>query len=192
MQVLDDEKRRGIQDAAAALFASRPFHKVRLEEVAARAGVGKGTVYTYFASKDELYLSLLEEGFAAMVEQLDERLKDTDLPAIDAMSIIVAGLVDYALGHPHLFEMMRVAASPVGRPRWVAKRRALLRMIEATIRRGIDDGALHDPHPELTALFIPGLVRSVMLFSTAVPPREVLVGQIMRLLCDGIRVGGDA
>ena len=62
MQRPNDKKRRKITDTAARLFATRPFHKVRLDDVAAAAHVGKGTLYVYFKSKDDLYRSLVFDG----------------------------------------------------------------------------------------------------------------------------------
>ena len=45
-------------DAAARLFGAHRFHEVRMEDVAAAAEVGKGTLYRYFRDKEELYLAL--------------------------------------------------------------------------------------------------------------------------------------
>ena len=45
MQVRSEKKRGEIMSVAARLFASKPFHEVRLEHVAAQARVGKGTLY---------------------------------------------------------------------------------------------------------------------------------------------------
>ena len=49
-------------------------------------------------------------------------------------------------------------------PRWDAKRKALASLIEQAIRRGVETGEFDDPHPEITALCIPGLIRSIMLY----------------------------
>jgi len=46
--------------AAATVFAHRGFTATRISDIAAEAGVGKGTVYEYFSSKDELYFSVCE------------------------------------------------------------------------------------------------------------------------------------
>ena len=64
MQHIDERKRREIVKVATKLFASRPFHQVRLEDVASLAGIGKGTIYIYFATKEDLYCSLLHDGLA--------------------------------------------------------------------------------------------------------------------------------
>jgi AcrR family transcriptional regulator len=58
-----------ILDAALDLFAERGFAATRLEDVAARAGVTKGTVYLYFKTKEELFEAL---GRAALLTELEE------------------------------------------------------------------------------------------------------------------------
>ncbi len=50
----DPEKEAAILDAALFLFAERSFHGTAVPDIAARAGVGTGTIYRYFASKEEL------------------------------------------------------------------------------------------------------------------------------------------
>ena len=67
-------KADAILDAAADLFARRPFHEVRLEEIAANAKVGKGTVYLYWTSKEDVYLAVVRRGFAAVVKRVEREL----------------------------------------------------------------------------------------------------------------------
>ena len=55
-----DDKRERLLAAAAAVFAERDFHRVQVSDVAERAGVGKGTVYLYFPTKDDLHRAALE------------------------------------------------------------------------------------------------------------------------------------
>ena len=62
----DDDKRQRILAAATAVFAERDFHRVQVSDVATRAGVGKGTVYLYFPTKDDLHRVALQ----ASLEQL--------------------------------------------------------------------------------------------------------------------------
>lgn len=53
------ERRGAILDAAAALFRERPIAAISIGEVAQRAGLAKGSVYRYFATKEEVFLDLL-------------------------------------------------------------------------------------------------------------------------------------
>jgi AcrR family transcriptional regulator len=60
-----------ILDAALDLFAERGFAATRMDDVAARAGVTKGTVYLYFKSKDELFKALVRAALLTDLEQFE-------------------------------------------------------------------------------------------------------------------------
>jgi AcrR family transcriptional regulator len=53
-ELLREERRHQILDAALAVFAQKGFHAANVSDVAAQAGVSQGTIYWYFKSKDEL------------------------------------------------------------------------------------------------------------------------------------------
>ncbi len=76
--------RRRLVDAAAHVGARRGLAAASLDEVAQVAGYTKGAVYANFASKEELFLAVLDERFAERLAQI-ERLfgSDTD-PAVQA------------------------------------------------------------------------------------------------------------
>ncbi|MDW7651305.1 MAG: TetR/AcrR family transcriptional regulator [Bacillota bacterium] len=61
MQDMSDKKRR-ILEAAMDDFGKYPFHQVKIEDIAEKAGVGKGTIYEYFRSKDELFAAMAQAG----------------------------------------------------------------------------------------------------------------------------------
>lgn len=61
---LPEEKAQRILDSAAALFAERGFSRTDVAEIAARAGVAKGSIYNYFESKDDLFLYVCRDGLA--------------------------------------------------------------------------------------------------------------------------------
>jgi len=54
--------------------------------------------------------------------------------------------------------------------------------IESIIRRGIASGMLCDPHPELTARLIPGMVRSVLMEADRRIDPQTLIDHILRLV----------
>jgi AcrR family transcriptional regulator len=55
-------KRAIIMSAGLKLFAHHPYQAVTMEQVAASAGVSRGTLYLYFPSKETLYLAILANG----------------------------------------------------------------------------------------------------------------------------------
>ena len=57
--------------AALELFIERGFSATRLDDVAKRAGVSKGTLYLYFDSKEALFKSVIEEGIVSRIEDYE-------------------------------------------------------------------------------------------------------------------------
>lgn len=53
-------RRKQILDAATQVFAEKGFHRATVKEIARVAGIADGTIYTYFASKDEVLLAVLD------------------------------------------------------------------------------------------------------------------------------------
>ncbi len=56
-------------EAALALFVEKGFAATRSEEVAARAGVSKGTLYLYYPSKEELFKAVVRESFGTKIAE---------------------------------------------------------------------------------------------------------------------------
>lgn len=75
MSVLVPRKRRKearpseLTAAALALFVEKGFAATRLEDVAQRAGVSKGTLYLYFDSKEALFKAVIQEGVVPVVAE---------------------------------------------------------------------------------------------------------------------------
>jgi len=72
---LVEQRRNEILDAASKVFSKYGFAKTTIDQIANQADLGKGTVYQYFKSKNELFLSAGERGM--------DRLKDSVLTVIE-------------------------------------------------------------------------------------------------------------
>jgi len=68
------DRRNELLRVAAEVFDEVPYAKITIADVAARAGLAKGTVYLYFKSKEELFLGVLEALLFAWYDVVDERL----------------------------------------------------------------------------------------------------------------------
>ncbi len=64
-------KRPRLVTAATAVFAEKGYASTRVADIAERAGVGKGTVYEYFSSKEELLFAVFE----SINEEISSRMK---------------------------------------------------------------------------------------------------------------------
>ncbi len=79
-RILDEKDREDMRlrivRAAAAEFARIGFEQTKIEDIAERAGIGKGTVYLYFDSKHSLFTSMLQEIAHDQLGELKEALAD--------------------------------------------------------------------------------------------------------------------
>lgn len=64
-----DARPQELLDAALALFVDKGFAATRAEEVAARAGVSKGTLYRYYPSKEELFKAVVRNCLVARIAE---------------------------------------------------------------------------------------------------------------------------
>lgn len=77
---IQQEKYAAILIAAVKVFAREGLHKGKIADIAKEAGVGKGTVYEYFRSKDEIFMAILNQFFEQIQAGL-ERILQLDIPA---------------------------------------------------------------------------------------------------------------
>jgi AcrR family transcriptional regulator len=157
---LRDKREKEILQAAAAVFAQRGFRATRVADVATRAGLGKGTVYEYFASKEDLFLRLFDwytsEAFATVARELEGRPGS----AIDALrrsgETFLASCQQMLPFYPLTLEFWSASTAPEFKQRLADEFRQLYRRFRAAlaapIRAGIAQGELA-PHlnPEAVA-----------------------------------------
>jgi AcrR family transcriptional regulator len=108
------DRRVTIVDAALEVFGRRAYDDVSLDEVAARAGVTKPILYRHFASKEELYVKLLDEQAEAM-EQKGWQAAGNGAPApTDVVRLIVGSLFEHLEQIPFALRTLEYepAASP--------------------------------------------------------------------------------
>ena len=69
------ETRKAILEAAIGLFSEKGYERTSVDDLARAAGVGKGTIYGYFRTKDEIFLAFCEEeidyAFSVLARQVD-------------------------------------------------------------------------------------------------------------------------
>jgi len=77
--------------AALDLFVEKGFAATRLEDVAARAGVSKGTLYLYFPSKEELFKAVVRGGIVPAIERAEKLSADHRGSASDLLRDMLSG-----------------------------------------------------------------------------------------------------
>src|SRR5246127_5232058 len=69
-----EERAPEILDAALACFSERGFAATRMDDIAARAGISKGTIYLYFDSKEAVFKALARASIGAQLAMVRDQL----------------------------------------------------------------------------------------------------------------------
>jgi TetR/AcrR family transcriptional regulator len=70
-----------ILEAALKVFVERGYANARAEDVAAAAGVSKGTVYVYFENKQALFRAVVQENIIPLIEEFGQSVENSDEPS---------------------------------------------------------------------------------------------------------------
>jgi AcrR family transcriptional regulator len=82
---------RELLAAALDVFSEKGFAAARIEDIADRAGVGKGTIYLYFRTKESLFEAVIREGLDAAVTAAEALTTEAHGPACDLLRDLVLG-----------------------------------------------------------------------------------------------------
>ena len=99
------DRRKLILEEAARLFSAKRFDEVLMDDIAHQAGVGKGTIYTYFADKEELYFAVVFEGIRRLNEQLQRKANRQQNPE-DELRRMVHAIVSFFSQNRFFFRLM--------------------------------------------------------------------------------------
>lgn len=185
--------------AALTVFGEQGFRATTLEEVARRAGVSKGTVYLYFASKDDLFRAMVEKYVITMLESAEARVREHTGTSSALLETMIRSMWA-ALSQPEMVCLTRVVQSElpqfpeIQRYYWEHVIQRHRRLLRAVVERGIAGGEFR---PEALAI-VPTMVPSLIVHLTHVralfgpldadaPTRDAQIESIMSLLFDGIR-----
>jgi AcrR family transcriptional regulator len=95
-----EDRPREICAAALEVFGEKGFAAARLEEIARRAGVSKGTLYLYFADKEHLFRAVVRDTVAPNVGTIRETVEAVDLPFAQAVRALLPGFAEIAATVP--------------------------------------------------------------------------------------------
>jgi AcrR family transcriptional regulator len=83
-----------VMEAAATIFAQRGYNAATIEEIAHAAGIGKGTTYEYFPSKQELFLAVIDHDWRRLVEAHDEPSGGPDRTTMDRLDALTTAVLE--------------------------------------------------------------------------------------------------
>src|SRR5207342_1954591 len=92
--------RRAILDAARDLFVSEGYANVSIRKIADRIEYSPAAIYGYFASKDDIFFALAEEGFRLMYGGGDAAASLKGLPPLERIRAMLWRFYEYSCEHP--------------------------------------------------------------------------------------------
>ena len=83
-----DERPQQILDAALAVFDEEGLDRARLDDIARRAGIAKGTIYLYFPNKEALFREVVRQTIGSRLEAARGRLAAADSASAPVSTLV--------------------------------------------------------------------------------------------------------
>jgi AcrR family transcriptional regulator len=185
------EKEQQIVRAAAEVFAKGDFHRVLMDDVAARAGVGKGTLYRYFPTKDDLYFATIFAGLEEIKTEI-EALARKGGSTRAVLEAIATGLLRQFWPRRPLLRLLyqyEIRLRGAQGSAWMSRRGAIADAVAQVFARAATRGELGPGDPRLAAELFLGMIRSANLYRNGKGSPESLARKLTAILLDGLRNG---
>ncbi|MFT3856993.1 MAG: TetR/AcrR family transcriptional regulator [Aquabacterium sp.] len=118
-----DARRAHLLAVGTAVFGSKAYDEVQIDQIAQQAGVSRGLLYHYFPSKRAFFAAIVQQGYD---EILDVTQPDPALSPAEQLRASLEAYFAYVEGHPHMYRaIFRSAASSE-------------RTVQEVVRRNLD------------------------------------------------------
>ena len=130
-------RRRVILEAAAALFACGGGELPSVAQVAVRAGLAKGTIYLYFRTKEQMFSTVLLEGWGEVFGLMEAVFGEASGPeALRRVDAFLDGLAAHVAARPELLRLDALSPNVLKADLAAEERRSLTSAYEARLAEG--------------------------------------------------------
>lgn len=187
-----NKTKRAIFESAIQVFSNCGYSGATMDEVVARAGVAKGSLYYHFKSKEELFIFIIKEGMNLIHEEVEKATIDIDDP-YEIIKESAKVQLKYVYENKDLFKVIISQIWGTG------ERNNMLREeIKSLINKGskkfkavMDAGYIEDEDPVLLSYGLLGVLVSSALFellSDEEYDNDEVVEKFMRYFESGIKL----
>jgi AcrR family transcriptional regulator len=183
----DPGKRAQILRAATEIFSAREFHAVPVEDVATAAGVGKGTLYLYFPTKEQLFYATILEALDVLLAELRAVVRGRD--GDDALRAFVVCMLDFFWRRHQLAVLMHSYEHRLREPsgvEWRARRAEMIVLARGLIAPNVRAGRLASRDAALATEMLLALIRAAVLNQRNGDRPERAADLVVRLFSRGI------
>ncbi len=176
--------------ASVEVFNERGYDGTSMEDLAARLGIGKSSIYHHVESKEALLGLALDRALDGL-EQAATEVRDQSAPAIDRLELLlrrsVAVLVERL---PYVTLLLRVRGNSEVERTALTRRRRIDRLMTELVQEAVAEGSLRDDvDPTIVARLLFGTVNSLVewLKPSSSHPTDELAGALVAVVFDGLR-----
>ncbi len=186
-------KRAQILRAATDVFSAREFHTVPVEDVATAAGVGKGTLYLYFPTKEQLFYATILEALDVLLVELATAVRDRT--GEDALRAFTRCFLGFFWKRRHLAVLMGRYEHKQREPEgdaWRQRRVRVVAMARQILQPEARAARVAAADTVLAAEMLLALIRAAVVMQTERDDPERSVTFVVGLFLDGLRGGRSA
>lgn len=188
------DKRTAILNATLAVLTQKGFHDATIDEIAETAGVGKGTIYSYFPSKIALVEELIHIAGTFHINAVEAQLH-SDLGAKEQLVTLIELEIDFVKRHSALAKFLvddaNMGLSPQFREHVRKGHRRYTGLIADIIAQGQQEGVFNNEiDPQIAGSMIMGLRLEVLRNWVENGENTRLEGikeQVIRFILRGLR-----
>lgn len=191
---LQERRSAEILDAATVVFSENGFAAADVQEIANKTGVGKGTVYRYFPSKEELFLAAVDHGMRRLKSAVDAAIAGVG-PPLERIAEGVRAYLAFFDEHPEIVELLiheRAHFRDRKKPTYFVHRDANMAPWQALFRELIQVGVVRDIPVERITEFVSDVVYGTMFTNYFSGRKATLSSQcdtILDMVFHGLLVG---
>ncbi|WP_062048326.1 TetR/AcrR family transcriptional regulator [Bacillus sp. JCM 19034] len=150
------DKKQLIMDAATKSFSLFGYKATTMDQVAKIARVGKGTIYTYFSTKEELLMAIIEHLAIEMREVANESIYP-GASFVENFNAALSGIVEFREKHELIVKLsqeLKEIGTPAVAEALQSMEDGICQYIEVRIQKGIDNRSLRPCDPKVTAFLM--------------------------------------
>jgi AcrR family transcriptional regulator len=186
-RVKTDEKLEEILEASTQVFSGKDFHEVLIDEIAEAGGIGKGTVYRYFRTKEELYQATIEHGLAKLDKVLHDALPEEGSPT-ERLARLAREILAFYWDKRSLLMLLYRDERMVRGRRGILRERhdRLAARVREVLLEGIERREYRGVDPHTAAELFLGMIRGINVFRRDGDTLDELAAEIVGVFTKGV------
>ncbi len=187
----EQDKKEKIIIAALEIFSQKLFHQVAMSEVAAASGVGKGTIYLYFDSKEALFREVIKYSYKVYYDSL-ENCMEAGRSACDKLKRVMDMQKEFVQTQKRFVYMLaeeKLVSSLILEEEAFQGQQEIIDLVRQVIDEGIKEGEFRDMDPALAAKIFMGGVAALWYSAYVYESQDVLeqnsVDEVMNIVYNG-------